>query len=247
MGHPVPHMDLPHCLAITQKVPSPSPPPCYPGRENRGEPLPIKAPPGHFGPAVTRNIRRPHKNQTIASGTGSTTALRAHLPVRFDRAADFVAQYAENVTRDGFYAVGEHEFERLSEIDLEVSLPGLGAVVAPARVIYCSEGGTGLDISRCHHFKATLLEFLRKLGQRRLLTVVSCVPELAPRLRDAGYRVCVTTPATLRDLIRDTAVDAVVVWPNAGPSLDGISRTSVVPYHSDFDRLCVDLDRLAPN
>jgi hypothetical protein len=203
-----------------------------------------------FAPSPETRVVRKSKaaKPRLAAGTGSKAALLPHLTIRFENASEFVEEYADNITQGGLFLRGEYQLERLAQVELELRMPGLGAVLTPARVVHCTRTGVGLDLAEANDdFYATLRSYLMLLGKRRLLSLVACDQELVERLAAAGY--CVSFAASPNQVVGLFArgIGAVVVRPQ---DIEGISlvvdRDFLVHYDGDFEQLLLELDKLLP-
>src|SRR5687768_141903 len=59
-----------------------------------------------------------------------------HLTVKYASAADFVADYVENLSSGGLYVAGAQALPLGHECDVEIVLPGLGEWTVRARVVF---------------------------------------------------------------------------------------------------------------
>ena len=119
--------------------------------------------------------------------------------VKFKTALDFVVEYAENLSAGGLFVRGAHRLEPLSEVEVEIGLPGYGSFTVRGKVAHIvtpelaamgnRRPGAGLEITEAPAgFRAAIEEYLRRLGRRRDVAVL--VEEGSPLdlLAAAGYR-----------------------------------------------------------
>lgn len=125
---------------------------------------------------------------------------RVHLQVRYAVAQDFVIEYAENLSQGGVFVAGAHNLEPLSEVTLEISLPGAGTFQVTAEVAHVLTAeaaarvsrrpGAGLAIRRGPKgFREALESYLVRLGRRTEYLVWCGDSACARALAGAGYQV----------------------------------------------------------
>jgi uncharacterized protein (TIGR02266 family) len=125
---------------------------------------------------------------------------RVHLQVRYAVAADFVREYAENLSRGGLFVRGASGLARRRDVEVEVELPGLGSYRVHAEVMHVideaeAQGhgrtpGAGLAIVDAPDgFAAALETYLGRLGRRGDARVLVAGDEAARLLAAAGYQV----------------------------------------------------------
>jgi len=130
---------------------------------------------------------------------------RVHLEVRFKTAAEFVTEYAENLSVGGLFVRGEYDVERLESVGVDLTLPGpetfsLGAQVmhiidADDAVRLGRQPGVGLAISeRPPGFTESLQAYLRKLGSRRDVSVLASEETARTLLDAAGFGTTEAVP-----------------------------------------------------
>ncbi len=128
------------------------------------------------------------------------------LAVRFSRAQDFVAQYAENLSSGGLFIAGDHrDLEPLSLINVDIDLPGFDSFVVRGRVAHILDPeranafgrspGVGVEIVESPKgFTEALMGYLDVLGKRRDASVLAPTTELVEFFVDAGF-VAVLAPS----------------------------------------------------
>jgi hypothetical protein len=125
---------------------------------------------------------------------------RVHLQVRYAAAEEFVVEYAENLCQGGLFIVGAHHLEPLTEVTVEIGLPGAGsfqvrgevAHVLPPEVAqrFGRRPGAGIAIKRAPKgFREALAAYLVRLGRRADVLVWVLERGAALDLERAGYRV----------------------------------------------------------
>lgn len=203
--------------------------------------LDIKAPPPG---ADVQNREEPAPR--FADGTGGVPALRTpRLEVRYESAADFVQEYASNLSNGGLFLHGNYQLAPLSDVDVNIVMPGQGSIVTRCRIVHCASGGLGLDLARGdRQLEAALLQYLVRLGKRREL-LVACSPELKPRLDAAGYQVlAISSPAdVIRALTQGLDVAVVAVHADEAHEVESMIDSDFVAAYRDFDELLALLDR----
>ena len=130
-----------------------------------------------------------------------------HLSVRYEKARDFVVEYANNLSVGGLFVRGAHDLEPLSEINVNVNLPGFRdfqitcqvahVVTAEMAVDTDNTPGAGLAITKSPpDFKEALASYLRRLGRRRDFSVLVIDEACRKLLEDAGYRAVPAPPVS---------------------------------------------------
>ena len=130
---------------------------------------------------------------------------RVYLQVRFGSAADYLVEYAENLSRGGMFVRNLTDLEPLSTVELELDLPGYCKFHIKARVAHCrsrhdaetwgGHAGAGLEIIESPEgFDEALYSYLRQLGRRRDYTVLVADRHATALLDSAGYRVLPLPP-----------------------------------------------------
>jgi uncharacterized protein (TIGR02266 family) len=125
--------------------------------------------------------------------------------VRFRTALDFVVEYAENLSAGGVFVRGAHRLEPLSEVEVELGLPGYGQFTVRGKVAHIvspetaamsgRRPGAGLEIVQAPDgFREALGEYLRRLGRRRDVAVLVEDGRPLELLDDAGYRASPLPP-----------------------------------------------------
>lgn len=146
-----------------------------------------------------------------------------HLVVRYASAAEFVADYVENLSENGLFVANAAELPIGHECDVELVLPGQGTWTVRARVVFklpatvaqqtTRSSGAGMEmISKPEGFDDALLGYLLRLGRRRDFTViVSSVPG-DKAIERSGYRVTpFVDPATVARMAEENPQLALVV------------------------------------
>lgn len=150
---------------------------------------------------------------------------RVHLSVRFDTALDFVAEYAENLSRGGIFVRGAHHLELNREVPIQMEVPGYPPFKVEARVAHIitppmaetlkRSPGAGFHIVRGPRgFQEAIRNYLTRLGRRRDRGVLGGDHHIASSLEAAGYRTQLVTQS--QDLVlaveeMDVSVLGVVV------------------------------------
>jgi len=130
---------------------------------------------------------------------------RVHLAVRYGVASEFVLEYAENLSRGGLFIPDAHHLEPLSDVEVQVDLPGsdsftITGVVAHILTAEVAERvgrkpGAGIEIKRVPKgFKEALGSYLHKLGQRADMTVMVADERCGEIIAEAGYAVIPAPP-----------------------------------------------------
>jgi len=126
--------------------------------------------------------------------------FRVNLQVRYECAADFVREYAENLSNDGLFLGGAEGLEEGEELQLELDLPGFGQFPIRGVVVHLVDHPAarqtgkppGAGIFMTHKppdFAAALLEYLGRLGRRKdFLVYVHEGLESQP-FQDAGFLI----------------------------------------------------------
>lgn len=123
---------------------------------------------------------------------------RVQMSVRFANAADYLQEYAENLSQGGIFVATSRFLDLDEEATLHIELPGLGAYAVDCRVVHVLDEeeaakrsrrpGIGFEIvSAPEGFRTALSEYLLLLGSRRD-TVIFVAPG-TPKglLESAGY------------------------------------------------------------
>jgi Tfp pilus assembly protein PilZ len=137
--------------------------------------------------------------------TTRAARYRVYLSVRYETAADFVREYAENLSRGGLFIRGARGLRRHGEMVVEVELPGFGAYQLRAEVVHViteamaaehgRTAGAGLAIREAPEgFEEALAAYLVRLGRRADSQVLAADDRLARLLAAAGYRVSAAPP-----------------------------------------------------
>jgi hypothetical protein len=125
---------------------------------------------------------------------------RVHLAVRYGVAAEFVREYAENLSNGGLFIAGASGLEPLQEVGVEIELPGFGkfrlkcqvahVITEEAGAKYGHKPGAGLAIlAGPRGYKDALMRYLQRLGRRADHLVLCGHQGISKVLGDAGYKV----------------------------------------------------------
>lgn len=138
---------------------------------------------------------------------------RVFLSVRYEVAADFVREFAENLSRGGMFIRGARGLARRRDVVVEIDLPGYGLYQVSAEVAHVISdemaqehgrtAGAGLAIRESPEgFEAALSGYLVRLSRRADSIVLVADEEAARLLHAAGYQVrAVSSPERLGALI----------------------------------------------
>ena len=123
---------------------------------------------------------------------------RVHLSVRYETAADFVREYAENLSRGGLFIARGRGLGRHRDVMVELELPGFGAYQVRAEVIHVGDAGAGLAIREAPDgFAEALASYLDRLARRAEVLVLAAGPAVG-LLEAAGYQVAeISSPGAL--------------------------------------------------
>ncbi len=157
----------------------------------------------------------------------------------FASAKEYVIEYAENLSQGGIFVKGASDLEPLSEVDVDLTLPGYGSFRVTTMVAHvldaggaASQGrsaGAGLAIvKRPDGFDEALHAYLMTLGRRADVMVLVASDTFGLLLSAAGYQV-----RTLPDPDGLVAVLAGTSVPIAGIV---VPVTSVSRYESAISR-----------
>ena len=147
-----------------------------------------------------------------------------NLVVRYPSAAEFVADYVENLSKDGLFVRGAHELPLGHECDVEIVLPGQGEWKVRARVKFVlspeaaqftgRNAGAGMQVfEKPIGFDDALLGYLLRLGRRRdvMVMVGDNVPG-GKAIENAGYRVApLAAPIEIERQAQDAGVPLVAI------------------------------------
>ena len=148
---------------------------------------------------------------------------RVHLSVRYETAADFVREYAENLSKGGLFIRGARGLSRRRDVVVELELPGFGSYQVRAEVVHVISpamaaehgraAGAGLALRDAPDgFEDALASYLDRLGRRADALVLAAGEPAARLLVAAGYQVAaVTSPDSLGDALAAQAADARLV------------------------------------
>ncbi len=139
---------------------------------------------------------------------------RVSLSVRYATAAEFVREYAENLSKGGLYITGGENLSPRQQVTVEIDLPGFRSFTLRAEVAHVMDRatasrfgrrpGAGLEICDApDKFWSALSDYLQRLGRRTEYGVICGDSELYPLLDDAGYQVQrAPAPGKLRSVLR---------------------------------------------
>jgi Tfp pilus assembly protein PilZ len=148
---------------------------------------------------------------------------RVHLSVRYETAADFVREYAENLSKGGLFIRGARGLTRHRDVMVELELPGFGAYQVRAEVVHVitpemaaehgRAAGAGLAIRETPEgFEEALTNYLHRLERRADSLVLAAAGPAGRLLVAAGYQVTpVASPDSLGDTLAATSSDARLV------------------------------------
>jgi hypothetical protein len=148
---------------------------------------------------------------------------RVFLSVRYEVAADFVREFAENLSRGGMFIRGARGLSRRRDVVVEIDLPGYGQYQVGAEVAHvisdemASEhgrtAGAGLAIRESPDgFDEALSGYLVRLSRRADSIVLAAGEEAARLLHAAGYQVrSVSSPERLGALVEGCELPLVGV------------------------------------
>jgi Tfp pilus assembly protein PilZ len=155
-----------------------------------------------------------------------------HLSVRYGTAADFVADYVENLSLGGLFIAGARDLHLNQRVAVSVELPDQGTWQVVGKVVFVlsreaaaaagRKPGAGLEIlKKPPGYDDALLGYLLRLGRRRDHAVIAADIPGIDAITAAGYRLLpLCMPAELVTLLADPAkaVIAVVVPPSLAPA-----------------------------
>lgn len=144
------------------------------------------------------------------------------LAVKFSNASDFVTEYAENLSAGGLFVRQAHELEPLSEVEVEIDLPGFRAFTVKAKVAHvmgpefaakCNRSpGAGLQLMDLpKDFEKALSSYLERLGRRRDCLVFAWQERCQEDLEAAGFRTAAVDLANAIAAADDASNKAVAL------------------------------------
>ena len=130
---------------------------------------------------------------------------RVNLSVRYGTASEFVSEYAKNLSQGGLVIADAHHLEPLSEVRIEIDLPGAGTFEVTGEVAHIVNAemarqigispGAGIAIKRGPKgFKEALSAYLQRLGRRADVVVFVADERLVEVLGDAGFQALEAPP-----------------------------------------------------
>ncbi len=122
------------------------------------------------------------------------------MTVRYTTAVEFVREYAENLSNSGLFIKGAHDLEPLTQLTVEVTLPGAGSFMLKCEVAHVMtpelaarfgrSPGAGMAILKAPDgFDDALVSYLHRLGRRADHRVLVIDDTIAKALSEAGYKV----------------------------------------------------------
>lgn len=128
------------------------------------------------------------------------TRYDVHLVVRYASAAEFVADYVENLSSGGLFVAGAQELPFGQECEVEIVLPGQGTWKVRARVVFTlsaeqaaasdRSAGAGMEVlEKPEGFDDALLGYLLRLGRRRDFVVMMAPVPGEKAVEKSGYQV----------------------------------------------------------
>jgi hypothetical protein len=189
---------------------------------------------------------------------------RVHMSVRYGSARDFVVEYAQNLSAGGLFIRGAHHLEPLSEITVELNLPGYKTFQVTAQVAHIvtpemaagtdNQPGAGVAITKKPEgFEEAMATYLQRLGHRQDYCVLVTSAECRDLLADAGYQVRAAPPveALVAEIARsETPVLGVVVpraleaeYTEAATNAGLPDAVHVIDYLDEMDDLLASLDK----
>jgi hypothetical protein len=189
---------------------------------------------------------------------------RVYLSVRYEAAADFVREYAENLSRGGLFIRNARGLSRHRDVMVEIELPGYGLYQVRAEVMHVigdalatehgRTPGAGLAIREAPNgFEEALSGYLIRLGRRGESLVLAAETETARLLHAAGYQVeAVESPDAVPEAISRSGAPLVgVVVPvprltefrRAARDSETAELTVGIDASSRIDDILVQLDR----
>lgn len=145
------------------------------------------------------------------------------LQVRFGKALEFVTEYAENLSAGGLFVRGGHRLQPMTEVEVEVVLPGfdrfrlrgrVAHIVSPELALLTGRApGAGLEIVRePEDFADALREYLRRLGRRRDVALLVAPGAKADMFVDAGFHTApLPAPERLVEAVKASARPVLAV------------------------------------
>ncbi len=153
---------------------------------------------------------------------------RVFLSVRYEVAADFVREFAENLSHGGMFIRGARGLARRRDVEVEIDLPAYGRYEVRAEVAHVigeeqarrhgRSAGAGLSIVESPDgFDEALSGYLARLSRRADSIVLAADEDVARVLRAAGYQVrALSSPEALDALVAGCELPLVgVVVPDA--------------------------------
>jgi hypothetical protein len=178
------------------------------------------------------------------------------LSVKYSNAAEFVADYVENLSAGGLFIANAHRHENLYETEVDVELPGQGSWRVKARAVYRLDAevarrqgrrpGVGFQIiERPAGFDDALLGYLLRLGKRRDFTVMAGDIVGRQLLVDTGYQVVpLAVDIDLARALEDPKLLAIVVPPDIADPYRGYGGGERVVAIGDPDQIADLIARL---
>lgn len=182
------------------------------------------------------------------------------LRLRYALASDFVREYASNLSAGGLFMRGVTEYERLTDVIVEIELPGTKAWRVQARIVHVidqasaslsgKEAGSGMEIHTAPPgFQGALRAYLETLGRRSGRVVFAGDEDMREALAGAGYEAQLAPPPrSLEEAIQGLEGKALALvvtetWAAAYSRIPG-AKEIVHTYKSlhDLDSVLTQLD-----
>ena len=174
-----------------------------------------------------------------------------HLVVRYTSAAEFVADYIENLSENGVFVTGA-DLPIGHECDVEIVLPGQGTWTVRARVVFSmpatiaheSDRNTGVGmelIAKPEGYDDALLGYLLRLGRRRDFTILAASVPGDKAIERCGYNVLpLGDPAAISRAIEEHPNLAIIVaaadvegyralYPTMSERIFGVGKAGDIP------------------
>jgi hypothetical protein len=184
------------------------------------------------------------------------------MVVRFATAAEFVTEYAENLSAGGLFLRNGHELEPLSKIQVQLDLPGYGTYEVTAKVAHVMDPETAARFNRDpgaglqlvdvpDGFEEALMGYLARLGKRRDCLLLIQEQDCVELCTNAGYLVQQTDMSSVTEHVMSSTILALIVNKGAASMFrDAIAispqKVPVIGCEcpTDAEALLVELDRL---
>ena len=146
-----------------------------------------------------------------------------HLAVTYSNAAQFVADYIENLSAGGLFIAGAHQLTLEQVVNVTIALPGRGEWQIVAKAVFILDpqlakqtgrkAGAGMEIvGKPPGFDDALLGYLVRLGRRREHAVIAAEIPGASAIADAGYQLLpLGAPADVARALASASSNVVAV------------------------------------